>query len=154
MTQVQVEPIRKSISVEAPLERAFAVFTDGISGWWPLETHSVGAGRDGVRAESATLEPADGGRLYERMSDGREAAWGRVLVWEPPHRVVLTWHPGTPESEATELELRFTAEGEGTRVELEHRGWERLAEKGKDYRARYDGGWDEVLARYAEAASG
>jgi uncharacterized protein YndB with AHSA1/START domain len=154
-TRTEIEPIRKSISVKAPVERAFATFTDGITQWWPLDTHSVGAGRDGVRAEEAAFEGRVGGRLYERMSDGQEASWGEVVAWEPPNRIVLTWHPGYEDpSKSTEIEVRFTPEGDGTRVELEHRGWERLGERAVEAQAGYSGGWEAVLRMYAAAASG
>ena len=153
-TKTGIEPIRKAINVNAPVERAFATFTDGITGWWPLETHSVGAGRNGVRAETAVFEGRIGGRLYERMSDGDEADWGEVLVWEPPSRVVLTWHPGYEDSaQWTEIEVRFTPEGNGTRVDLEHRGWERLGERATQARSGYDSGWEFVLGKFEGAAS-
>ena len=153
-TKTVIEPNRKSISVKAPVERAFATFTDGIAQWWPLDSHSVGAGRDDVRTETVLFEGRVAGRLYERMSDGQEAAWGEVLVWEPPGRIVLSWHPGYEDaSKSTEIEVRFTPEGDGTRVELEHRGWERLGERAAEAQAGYAGGWDAVLGMYAEAAS-
>ena len=152
-TQTGIEPIRKSISVNAPVERAFSTFTDGIAGWWPLETHSVGAGRNGIRAEAAVLDGRVGGRLYERMSDGQEADWGEVLAWEPPNRLVLTWHPGYEDpSAATEIEVRFTPEGGGTRVDLEHRGFEVLGKDAEEAHAGYAVGWPGVFDRYVETA--
>ena len=100
------------------------------------------------------IKVATNSPLYERMSDGQEATWGEVLVWDAPSRIVLTWHPGDEDaSRATEIEVRFTPEGDGTRVDLEHRGWERLGEQAAEAQAGYDGGWEAVLATYAEAAS-
>jgi uncharacterized protein YndB with AHSA1/START domain len=149
MTQaIQVEPIHKSIVVNAPLEKAFRVFTGRIGEWWPLETHAV----DPERAETAVIEGWEGGRLLERSADGTEHVWGTVLAWEPPRRIVYSWHPGRSEETSQEVEMRFTGEGRQTLVELEHRGWERLGEKAGETRPRYDEGWDFVLARYVEAA--
>ena len=116
--------VRRSVRVARPQEDAFRVFTEEIAAWWPLDTHSIG--KDGRPAETAVLEGREGGRFYERTGSGTEL-WGTVLVWEPPSRVVISWElvPGRP---PTEVEVRFSAEGEGTRVELEHRGFERLGE--------------------------
>ena len=71
-----------------------------------------------------------GGRIYERHTDGGEGEWGRVLAWEPPARFVMSWYPGKDDSMATELEVSFSPEGDGTRVDLEHRGWEIFADGG------------------------
>jgi Activator of Hsp90 ATPase homolog 1-like protein len=148
-TQTTVEPVRRSVNVDRPVEDAFRVFTEEIGNWWPLGTHSKAADRDGVEAETAVLEGRTGGRLYERVSDGTEADWGKITVWEPPHRVAFEWHvTGTP----TEVEVRFAPEGDGTRVELEHRGFDRL-ENGSARRDSYHGGWGSVLGRYEEFAN-
>ena len=153
-TGIEIEPVRKTIAVQAPVEKAFAVFTDGIATWWPLHVHSVGAGRGTGAPESAVFEGGVGGRVFERWSDGTEIDWGEVLVWEPPRRIVLTWHPGYADTSiATEIEVRFRADGSGTRVDVEHRGWERLGERGPRARDSYDSGWDTVLGRYTEAFS-
>ncbi|MDQ3894406.1 MAG: SRPBCC family protein [Actinomycetota bacterium] len=153
-TGIEIEPVRKTIAVQAPVEKAFAVFTDGIATWWPLQKHSVGADRGGEAPESAVFEGRVGGRVFERSSDGSESDWGEVLVWEPPRRIVYTWHPGHADpSIATEVEVRFRPDGGGTRVEIEHRGWERLGEPGARTRESYDSGWDTVLGRYTEAFS-
>jgi uncharacterized protein YndB with AHSA1/START domain len=147
-TQTTVEPVRRTVSVARPVEDAFRVFTEEIGRWWPLETHSRAAGRDGVEAEAAVLEGRVGGRLYERVSDGTEADWGRITAWEPPHRVAFEWHiTGLP----TEVDVRFARDGDGTRVELEHRGFERI-DDGAARRASYTSGWGSVLARYAAFA--
>ena len=136
--------VRKSVFVEAPPERAFEVFTAEIATWWPLETYAVGE-----QAETAVFEPRVGGRVFERSAAGEESEWGEVRVWEPPHRVAFSWVVTGP----TEVEVRFTPEDGGTRVELEHRGWEVLGGRAEEERARFAGGWEAVLARYAEAAA-
>ena len=143
-TQTTIQPVRRAVTVERPLEDAFRVFTEGLGTWWPVATHSIA--RDAV--ESVVMEGRAGGRLYERTTGGAENDWGRMLVWEPPRRVAFEWHiTGVP----TEVEVRFTPEGERTRVELEHRGFERL-EDGEARRDSYNNGWVTVLGRYAAAA--
>jgi len=143
-----IPAVRKSILVDAPVEQAFRVFTEGIATWWPLRTHSVAE----ERAETAVFEGGVGGRLYERTSDGKEHEWGRVLEWDPPRRIVYAWYPGRGDETSQEVEMHFTPTGEGTRVDLEHRGWERLGERGPEQRSNYDTGWDYVLGLYVENA--
>ena len=106
--------------------------------------------RDGVEAETAVLDGRVGGRLYERVSDGTEADWGRLHVWEPPHRVAFEWFvTGTP----TDVDVRFVPEGDdATRVELVHSGFDRI-EDAERRRAGYDEGWALGLRRYAETVS-
>jgi uncharacterized protein YndB with AHSA1/START domain len=139
-----LEAVRKSLRVDCSVEHAFRTFTEGAATWWPFATHSIHGGD-----VEAVVWEGQGGRVYERAAS-REGDWGRLLVWEPPHRLVMTWHPGRGPDEATELEVRFSPDGDGTLVELEHRGWEsRTAEA----RASYDVGWDDVLGHYMEELS-
>ena len=133
--------VRKTVTVPLQPDRAFELFTARIGEWWPLSTHSL----NGEEVETAVLEPRPGGRLYERTRAGAEHEWARVVVFEPPSRFVLEWRVN-PSRPATELDVRFTAEDGGTRVDLEHRGLE------EDRKRSYDTGWDDVLARYLEAA--
>ena len=136
------EPVvRASVRVPATPDRAFRRFTDEIATWWPLSDHSV----SGTRAETLVLEGRIGGRLYERAEDGEEHHWGDVTVWDPPHRVAFTWHPGEAASDTLGVEVRFTAVEEGTEVVLEHSGWERLGEGWEEKRDHYAGGWLNVL---------
>jgi uncharacterized protein YndB with AHSA1/START domain len=137
--------VRKSVTVPLPVEQAFELFTERIGSWWTLRTHSVG----GEQAQTVVLEGKLNGRLYERQTDGTEADWGRVTVFEPPHRLVLAWNLKV----GTEVEIRFTADGESTRVDLEHRGWERLGDEADRWYRSYDEGWPTVLRAYVEAAS-
>jgi uncharacterized protein YndB with AHSA1/START domain len=142
-------PITKSVTINAPVERAFKVYTDEIASWWPLKTHSVSE-----QAETCIFEGRQGGRIYERATDGEEHVWGTVLVWDPPSRVVYTWHPGRSEDTAQEVEMHFRPQGERTRVDLEHRGWERLGDEAPVIMQSYEGGWDFVLGEcYVEAAN-
>ena len=146
----EIAPVTKAVTVNRPLEEAFRIFTEGIATWWPLETQSI----YGSDATTVVLEGRVGGRLYEVSKEGEEGVWGTVTVWEPPHRVVCEWRlpPGSPV--ATDLEVRFLPEGEGTRVELEHRGWERHGASAPELRGLYEPGWDHVLGRYVTAVAG
>ena len=132
--------IEKDVFVRAPVERAWTMFAERLGEWWPLESHSFG----GERAETAVLTEE---RLYEVWDDGTERTWGHVVAYEPPHRLVLTWLIG--DDCGREVEIRFAAEGEGTRVELEHRGWEAGAEEA---RQNYESGWTVVLDRFVDSA--
>ncbi len=144
-----VAPVLRSITIECSPEHAFSVFTGRIGAWWPLDKYSVYEGE----AAGVSFEPGVGGRIIERSNAGEESIWGEVLVWEPGSRLVYTWHPGRPEDEpSTEVELRFVAAGDATRVELEHRGWEALAEP-EQSRSGYDEGWAFVLDCYVAAAA-
>ena len=144
-----IEPVQVAIEVRRGIEEAFRVFTTEIAAWWPVAGHSV----EPDRVEAVVLEGRLGGRLYERWHDGGEVDWGRVVAWEPPQRLVLSWKPNPERKAATEVEVRFVAvEPDHTRVELEHRGWERLGDLGPEARASYDGGWPGVLDSYAGTA--
>ena len=155
-THTTVAAVEKSITVTCSVEHAFKVFTDGIGDWWPLHAKSISVQDDGTGApETVILEAGVGGRLYERTADGEELEWGQVLAWEPPHRVVLEWRPSRTPTTPTEVEVRFTTEGASTRVDLEHRGWERLEPKrASESRGNYDRGWVSVMQTFADAASG
>jgi uncharacterized protein YndB with AHSA1/START domain len=155
MSNATIAPVRRSVFVEAPPERAFEIFTAGFATWWP-KSHSV------VEAdqEGAYIEPVAGGRWYERGVDGTECDWGRVLAFEPPGRLLLSWQldqefePDPDPSTASEVEVTFTREGVGTRVVLEHRGFERRADGGAQVAESVagEGGWSGLLVAYAEAA--
>jgi uncharacterized protein YndB with AHSA1/START domain len=153
--QATIEAIRKTVTIDCTAEHAFRVFTEGIGTWWPLHTHSISVMDDGSGApETAVMEPRVGGRLYERTRDGRECDWGIVLVWDPPTRIVLEWRVNR-DNPPTEVEVRFSRDGDGTRVDLEHRGWERYpADVGPRTRASYASadGWEGVFGAYAAQA--
>jgi uncharacterized protein YndB with AHSA1/START domain len=145
-----IEPVRVAVDVRRGLEEAFRVFTAEITTWWPVEGHSV----EPDKVAAVVLEDRVGGRLYERWHDGGEADWGRVLAWEPPTRLLLAWSPNPERPAPTEVEVRFLAVEAGrTRVELEHRGWERLGELAAQARDSYRDGWPTVLDAYAATAT-
>jgi uncharacterized protein YndB with AHSA1/START domain len=141
-----IPPVEKSVLVSEPIEEAFRRFTAGIGTWWPLHTHSVGE----KETEAVVFEEREGGRVYERLRDGHSTVWGTVLAWEPPRRFVMTWHPGREADGAQQLEVKFTALEDNTRVDLVHRGWELLGEKAEETRAQYDKGWDSVIDYFAK----
>ena len=152
---MSIEPVRKSVTVPCSLKDAFRVFTEDVGEWWPLEKHSVAASEEReADASGAVLESREGGEMYEVMSDGSHGHWATVLEWEPPSRLVLAWQPNPNRPAPTEVEITFSELGDGrTRVDLEHRGWERLGEEGPESREDYDGGWVVTLQRFASAAS-
>lgn len=151
---VQPAPVRKSIFVNAPQACAFDVFTAEIGRWWP-KSHKIGQSD----LERPVIEPFAGGRWYELDVDGSECEIGKVAAWEPPSRLLLIWQL-TPEFTfdpdlVTEVEVTFTPEGEGTRVDLEHRHIERMGEKADAMRESVSGpgGWPALLQLYADEAN-
>lgn len=149
-TQI-LEPVRESVVVGLAPEQAFELFTARLGTWWP-HSHQIAA-RPFVEA---VIEPAVGGRWYERDAEGDECDWGRVLVWEPPRRLVLSWaftsrfKPEPDPARASEVEIRFRAHEEGTIVELEHRHFERHGDGGEQMRASVSdpNGWPAVLQAF------
>jgi hypothetical protein len=147
--------VRKEITVEASQTRAFNVFTQEHGAWWPLATHHIGA----APAETAVIEPRAGGRWFERAADGSECDWGRVLVWDPPGRLVLSWELSADwkhdENIDTEVEIRFVALGPAlTRVELEHRRLESYGAAAEQMRTTFEseGAWNRILKEFAARA--
>jgi len=141
--------VRSSVTVQLPRDEAFRLFTEGISRWWPLATHSV----FDADATNVTMEPRVGGRLYEASADGRTSDWGVVTVWQPVERVAVTWHPGSEEALATLVEVSFSdAPGGGTLVDLRHTGWEVHGTEAREGAAGYQEGWPIVLEFFVKAA--
>ena len=153
-TQAQAATVRQEIVVEAPVDRAFRVFTEQLDEIKPREHNMLG-----VDIAETVFEPRAGGRIYDRGIDGSECEWASVIAYEPPDRVVFSWNVSphwqveTDPAKRSEVEVRFIAEGpERTRVELEHRhldrhgdGWEGL----RDGVAAPDG-WPLYLRRYTD----
>ena len=148
--------VKKTLTVHTSQTRAFEVFTEHFGSWWPLETHHIGA----QPAQTAVIEPRAGGRWFERDVDGVECTWGRVLEWEPPHRLLLSWEISAdfkcdPKIK-TEVEVRFVPEGpDSTRIELEHRHLEFYGDTAAKMKGIFDsdGGWTGLLQRFAAAAA-
>jgi uncharacterized protein YndB with AHSA1/START domain len=149
IAQFPVPPVVKAVSVRAAPARAFEFFARDLARWWPLAQFHTGP--DPV---DCAIEPRVGGRVFERAADGRETVWGTVLAYEPPYRLSFTWIVGLSVELGQQVELRFTPEGQGTRVELSHSGWEKLGESAAALRERYDRGWATLIERcYAEYAN-
>lgn len=140
-------PVLRTAVVARPLDEAFAVFTDEIGAWWPLPTHSV------FQAEAGGVHFVDG-QLVERATDGRETVWAEVLDWDPPHRLVMSWHPGSDLGAAGQVEIRFSEDEAGTRVDLRHDGWDAFGEQAMAKRRSYTGpsAWGHVLDHFADGA--
>jgi uncharacterized protein YndB with AHSA1/START domain len=143
-----IEPIRLAFVVSCSAEHAFATWTERAQMWWP-PAHTVS---HQPNAE-IVFDPRVGGRIYERTPAGVEIDWGEIKVWEPPRRLVYLWHVATDRANATEVEIAFIEQGEQTRVEVEHRGWERLGDRGRTWRETNQGGWDGVLPDYMAACA-
>jgi uncharacterized protein YndB with AHSA1/START domain len=153
-TQAQETSIRTSIVVEAPIDRAFSVFTEDFGSFKPPEHNILG-----VELAETVFEPREGGHLYDRGVDGSECRWARVLAYEPPNRVAFSWDISpqwqveTDPDKTSEVQVRFTAETpQRTRVELEHRNLERHGDGWEGVREGVGGdqGWPLYLRRYAE----
>jgi hypothetical protein len=144
-----IAPLRLAFEVACPPEHAFEVWTGRIGQWWPAD-HTA-SGEDDL---DVVLEPRSGGRIFERTRTGTEHDWGEVIVWEPPRRFAYLWHLRRDRADATEVEIRFIGLGETTtRIEIEHRGWERLGADGEIWRDRNYGGWQTLLPHYRAAAA-
>lgn len=143
-------PLIIEFDVACSASHAFAVWTSGIDTWWPAG-HTVTGGAD-LRI---VLESGVGGRIFERTTDGEEHDWGEVTAWDPPRLLGYLWHLRRDRSDATEVEIRFTAVGSsGTHVEIEHRGWERLGRSGQEWREQNSAGWNSLLPHYVAAVTG
>jgi uncharacterized protein YndB with AHSA1/START domain len=140
-----IEAVRKTVTVDCAVEEAFRIFTADALSWWPVESHSIHQ-----NVSALVFEPNVGGEVYEVSADGERGHWATVLEWEPPTRLVLAWNILRADAVGTEVEVQFHPEDGRTRVELEHRGWERLADAGAEKRDDYESGWDVVLRQYVE----
>jgi uncharacterized protein YndB with AHSA1/START domain len=155
MTQI-TDAVSNSVLVPLAPARAFELFTDRFGEWWPKQGHQILEGDD----VDFFIEARERGRWYERSGDGSEYVWGYVRELERPRRILLAWHL-SPEwsfdpdpAKATEVEVTFAPEGEGTRVTLEHRGFEVHGERGAGMRESVasGGGWGALLELYRERA--
>jgi hypothetical protein len=145
-----IEPIRIGFDVACTPEHAFDVWTRDIDRWWPTD-HTV----TGAADLTVVLEPAVGGRIFERTASGIEHDWGEVTIWDPPDRFGYLWHLRADRADATEVEIRFIGLGaDRTRVEIEHRGWEVLGALGESWRDRNRAGWATLLPSFTARAEG
>lgn len=148
-----IAPVRKTLVVNATQAHAFDVFTNRLDSWWP-KGHSIGA----LPVKQSFIEPRKGGRWYTTHDDGSECVVGHMKVWEPPHRIVFSWEISAdwkPDpTVASEVEIIFVAQdARTTRVELEHRNFEALGEKGGEkVRGGVEGGWSGLLEIFRKQA--
>ena len=156
MTTMTDTTFQTSITLHAPIDRAFTVFTQGFDSWWP-RSHHIGA----ADMAEGVLEQHLDGRWFERGVDGTECEWGRVLAWDPPNHVAMSWHlNGTwsydPDpAKASRVDVRFVAETEHvTRVELAHSGLDKHGSGWEELHAGISGpgGWVDLLGRFSDAA--
>jgi uncharacterized protein YndB with AHSA1/START domain len=149
---VSLAPVHKTVTVRASLEHTFEVFTEGFDTWWP-RSHHIGQSP----MKKAIIEGHAGGRCYSEQADGTDCDWGRVLVWEPPHRFLMAWQVNgqwqfEPDlAKCSEVEVRFTDAGNGaTRVDLEHRYFERHGAGAENMRMAVDSqnGWSGTLGLF------
>ena len=145
----ELEPVVKTVEVGVAPDRAFQIFTERISEWWPKARHSIGENE----VADIAVEPRIGGRIYERWHDGTEYDWGIFTAWDPPHRLAMDWRPVPTSGPTTEVDVTFSPSPAGTLVELTHRGWERLGDSAAEARRSYDDGWVGVLALYEASTS-
>jgi hypothetical protein len=144
-----IPPVRKSIRVRASQARAFEVFTEGLDRWWPRKA-SIGT----APMKFVKIEPHLGGRWYEMGEDGTQCDVGKILLWDPPSRFIMSWdlnsHWQPDPAVGSEVEVRFTAEGpDMTFVEVEHRKFERMGiEGGSKMRNQLDNGWPGMLEKF------
>lgn len=147
---MSIEPIRASEEIGLPPQAAFARFTGQFSSWWPAEF----SWSQEVLADIG-MQPREGGMLYEIGPHGFRLDWGRIIEWDPPSRLVFLWQitaqrePQPNPEKASEVEVRFEPAGEGTRVSVEHRAWERHGDGAQEYRDGLAGAWEYVLRRFA-----
>jgi uncharacterized protein YndB with AHSA1/START domain len=140
------EPLERRVHVRCRVEHAFHTFTDRIDAWWP-------PGHRRFERSTLHLEPRVGGRFVERAATGEEAELGRVLRWEPPHRLTYAWWPGGGTG-PTEVDVRFDAEGDGTRVSIRHaEGESRLGGEWPTRVKKFANAWSVVLPAFARFAA-
>lgn len=145
--------IRKQLTVEVPLERAFRVFTANMGAWWPKE-HHIGK----AALKDCVIEPKVNGRWYELDEDGTVCEWGKVLAWNPPRRVLLAWQLNAEfkydANFSTEVEVSFTDLGpKRTQVDFEHRNLERFGAAAERLAKEMSQGWEGILQSFARMAT-
>lgn len=141
-----ITPVTCTIHVRCDAETAFRVFTREIATWWPLASHAIHPGA----VREIVWEERLGGEVYEVSTAGERAHWADVTGWDPPRGLALAWKVNPEALAATDVEVTFTPEEGGTRVDLVHVGWERLGDAGVEAHESYGGGWPVVLAGLEE----
>jgi hypothetical protein len=142
------EPLRLSYEISCPAQHAFEVWTTRLSTWWP-KGHSA----SGDPHTTVLLEPRLGGRIFERLPDGTEIDWGEITLWNPPRQLGYLWHIQRDRSDATQVELTFAEQADGTtQLDVVHSGWERLGAEATSWRDADTNGWNALLPSFLAAA--
>lgn len=141
--------MERSVIVRCSVDNAFEMWTRRMSSWWPLASHSCA--KDA--AIDVSIEPRVGGQIVETTADGETRSWGTVVDWDPPRRLRHTWHLGFTPAEATDVEVRFDAEADGTRVTVIQTGFERLGAAAELRRDGNERGWASVTPHFVAAAN-
>lgn len=155
MSVIEIAPVVKTIDVKRSAADAFRLFTDEISSWWPMHTHSRAKDAAGEKTVRVTIEPHVGGRVFETLQDGRELDWGDVSAYEPGVLFGVNWRMGRPEAQTTQWSVRFESLSDAScRVTLTHENWERMGEEAAKMRDAYNNGWAAVFEQGFGAAAG
>jgi len=148
MSVVELAPIVKAIEVRRSAADAFRIFTEEISAWWPMKTHSRARDAAGEQTVRITIEPHVGGRIYETLNDGRELEWGEVFAYEPGVSFAMRWTMGRPAEQSTDVSVQFEALSDRScRVTLTHENWERMGDEAQKLREGYNNGWVGVFEK-------
>jgi uncharacterized protein YndB with AHSA1/START domain len=146
MSVVELAPLVKSVDVRRRPMDAFRLFTEEISAWWPIKTHSRAKDAAGEVTVRVNLEGRVGGRIYETLNTGEQREWGEVLEYEPGRRVLFSFQMGRPKDKSSEVEVRFDPlDANQCRVTLTHSRWERLGDEAAAMRERFANGWEGVF---------
>ena len=155
MSVVELAPVVKSINVRRSAADAFRIFTQEISAWWPMATHTRAKTAEGEVTTRVTIEPHVGGRVYETLTDGRELEWGEVRTWNPGQLLAISWRLGRPADQTTDVSVAFEPiDAQSCRVTLTHENWERMGDEAEKLRNAYNGGWVTVFEKGFGARAG
>jgi uncharacterized protein YndB with AHSA1/START domain len=155
MSVVDLGPVVRSVDVRRNPADAFRLFTQQMSAWWPLKTHSRAKDAAGEVTLRVDFEERVGGRIFETLNTGEQRDWGEVLAWEPGQRVVFSFQFGRPRDKAGEVEVRFDPlDAAHCRVTMTHSHWERLGHEAAEVRGRFAAGFDAVFVRGFGAYAG
>lgn len=143
-----IEPLVIELELGCTAQHAFTTWTERFGQWWP-PGHKTSDDPD----STVHLEPRLGGRIYERTGDGHEVDWGEVTAWDPPARLSYLWHIRRTRESATDVLVHFEDISDGgSRVRIQHSGWDRLGEEGPAWRDANSGGWAGLLPHFKAAA--
>ncbi|MEO0979336.1 MAG: SRPBCC domain-containing protein [Pseudomonadota bacterium] len=145
---MSLEPVTVVAKINRSPSETFDAFLSKVSHWWPLETHSVSPYLGEPAPETVVIERYEGGKIFEISTKGDHRIWGTILNYQEGKRVTFSWHPGSPEHEATTVSVAFDLADDGkTIVTLVHSGWEARGDKAAEIRGNYLTGWTDIIQR-------